>query len=954
MLVLVVAVTIGLLVALVLFAMNFGRLLGGSQEHATAIQAASLAAAQDISRIVIEDPNFGFISLSDYPPVGKATIAGDGEPMPVFGINTIVATARLDIIVANELRDDTMKAFATRDASNARQAAQRLITAVKASLQPDSQAKDLDGQPVTPYEDAKRAYDANLVKMAGSGQTVRGSFKLSLGYLDGGSSTLTATPKPDDLAQVPDSAKQDGNYKAFIDIPAYGEQFYFAGVGEQSRLVATQSYRDDDGIRIPSIVRVEADQEITELGKDEQTHKNIIHTVACAQPVAIVDDAAPGTICISFPSGDVPGIAKPGDLADNPQLKLSKSKLFSPEGGDWPGDGVLAPSSFITPAPPSVSQVWSAGLYSWIRNARTRPNIKDLKAMQGLNLSALGNPGSGPNLISELSLCQRAYADDHQRSGQVQTGILSLPVGSPSDDRLEALIGDTGEGRRAYWGMAGYGNVQSQLPPSALMVSIDDQGHVLSADGSAPLSLELIHSFWARTAESNAAGLACMAMANEVMKTEQRQIDEISRQIMQSNDSIAQLSRQLQTDMSLTPDQTTQMRAQVAELTNQTSQLASSLQVHQGYLSAGQDALQNGTMVASLSDTIVRNQRALTARGLSQDGANFKLAGVSLVPHPRPPASLDAIRNRLAPSGDSGPTDWTAKTGFYFYEMPQIRVSARPGASNFLPAAHAASVIPQSLAKMYLFEINADGRVRYTVLPASPFMNIPVSEKQRFAVSYNAITTGTDVPVTWAMVMRDQTAEKGRINGGKHGGEPMVGSPLNWCDSPTFGSKRSSSHRKSRGRALGHTQEFGQGNNSSLGNLLAGDGNSQGGPINLPPGPNPSPDGGQPGAGGARERQSYICGGMSTEFQLRTPLVGNCGFAAGSPQTLSAPRGSNLVGMQSAGQATVQLPGLTLPIPNTANFTVTSQFGSTGPGTTIAPGSSTPTSQCPPAPPDLL
>ncbi len=66
-----------ILIAILLFALGYTRLVGSSQEQRTAIEAASLAAAKEISRIVVNDPNFGYISLSDAAPVGKATAAGD-------------------------------------------------------------------------------------------------------------------------------------------------------------------------------------------------------------------------------------------------------------------------------------------------------------------------------------------------------------------------------------------------------------------------------------------------------------------------------------------------------------------------------------------------------------------------------------------------------------------------------------------------------------------------------------------------------------------------------------------------------------------------------------------------------------------------------------------------------------------------------------------------------------
>ena len=65
MIALVGAICGGLLLALLLFALAYTRLLGGNQEQKTAIEAASLAAAKDIGRIVLKNDHFGWIGLSD-------------------------------------------------------------------------------------------------------------------------------------------------------------------------------------------------------------------------------------------------------------------------------------------------------------------------------------------------------------------------------------------------------------------------------------------------------------------------------------------------------------------------------------------------------------------------------------------------------------------------------------------------------------------------------------------------------------------------------------------------------------------------------------------------------------------------------------------------------------------------------------------------------------------------
>ena len=65
MLVLIAAITVGLIVALIFFCLNYARLLGSNSEQKKAIEAAALAAASDLSAIVIPTVEFGYVSLSD-------------------------------------------------------------------------------------------------------------------------------------------------------------------------------------------------------------------------------------------------------------------------------------------------------------------------------------------------------------------------------------------------------------------------------------------------------------------------------------------------------------------------------------------------------------------------------------------------------------------------------------------------------------------------------------------------------------------------------------------------------------------------------------------------------------------------------------------------------------------------------------------------------------------------
>src|SRR5579885_854838 len=92
-----------IIIVLLLLAVSYVRFTGTRLEQRTAIESAAIAAAKDLSRICINTPECGWVSLSDYAPNGSATQAPDGFDLPVRSINTLIGTARLDLIIAHQL-----------------------------------------------------------------------------------------------------------------------------------------------------------------------------------------------------------------------------------------------------------------------------------------------------------------------------------------------------------------------------------------------------------------------------------------------------------------------------------------------------------------------------------------------------------------------------------------------------------------------------------------------------------------------------------------------------------------------------------------------------------------------------------------------------------------------------------------------------------------------------------
>lgn len=450
MIVLAVAILAGLVIAVILFMLGYMRILGAHSEQRTAIESAALAAAKDLSRIVVEDPNFGFISLSDGAPVGTSTAAGDKYFMPVHGINTILGTIRLDMIVADQLNDPVMKEFIDRDYNNAMAAKDRLVNVLEGAVSGISSAglepRDRDGAIVDPYDSAVKAYKTNVIKQTDSSKFVEGSLKLQLGCILGGGSTNIPIPKPETLSSVSGSQRIGNCYKSYTNVPFGDKDFVFAGIAEGATIVDNNKFSKTlPGLPyvIPSIVRAEGDQMIS-TSDGTGVHKGVQKAAACAQPFNVYDPKpAPGILSISFPDGKPPEIASLGSLWIEPQF-LSPSndtQILTPLGGDYPGGGgTLTPSTWSagggggasgnTP----VSMIWSSSFYDWLRRGGTKVDIDSIKAVVAAPFPSLVPSGKG-----------HANVFGFNSDGTVRTGQLSIqpmPYMSISENQFVSVSKD--------------------------------------------------------------------------------------------------------------------------------------------------------------------------------------------------------------------------------------------------------------------------------------------------------------------------------------------------------------------------------------------------------------------------------------------------------------------------------------------------------------------------------
>ncbi len=387
MLVFATAITVFLVAVLAFFSLGYVRLLGSNSEQRNAIEAASLAAARDLSMIAVDTDEYGWVSVSDAAPTGSVTTANDAYNVPVRGINSIIGTIRLDLIIASELGDANLKHIIKADLVKAKAAQAKLATELKKSIAAGYVAKDINNQVINVYKDAEDAYTANQIRMTGSSNYVKNSLKLSLGSIANGGVTNTPLPNPAAKAYVPSGGSQNDFYRSYFNQTFDGEDFVFAGIGDSIKLIDVKNWTPSVAslpYQMQTIVKAEADQQMNN-GQSGQSYT--IHAIACAQPANVADPKpAPGALSFSFPDGIPPEITKPIDMFTDSQLNSGNNcNVQTSKNGDYPIGTPTTQIVDITWPYPSLAEstgnVFRLALFDWWKRAGTKLNIDSAVTM---------------------------------------------------------------------------------------------------------------------------------------------------------------------------------------------------------------------------------------------------------------------------------------------------------------------------------------------------------------------------------------------------------------------------------------------------------------------------------------------------------------------------------------------------------------------------------------------
>lgn len=267
-------------ISIAVFILYYIQTFGAHKQTQTAIDAAALQAAKDIGEIYIdtnEGSYFGPVGVSDNLPPGD-----DLNKRPIVGINTLMATIRLDALIAEQLGSSTMLVLAREDYEKARATSfklqQKILRACAGEV-----IKDRKGNAINIQANATTVYDANEVRLA-KGKRF-GAISLRPGILKSGqtlSSSGMPVPQPEGLAHLTGSQKYNNNgttyYMAgdpindhFANDGGNDWSFEFVPLSSQSTTLIDPNLWGDissSDYLIPTLIKAEVDQEISPMASN--------------------------------------------------------------------------------------------------------------------------------------------------------------------------------------------------------------------------------------------------------------------------------------------------------------------------------------------------------------------------------------------------------------------------------------------------------------------------------------------------------------------------------------------------------------------------------------------------------------------------------------------------------------------------------------------------------------
>ena len=469
-LLLVLACSCLILVPLLMLAAQGGLYAIDRDRAKSAVEAAALVAANDLSRVIVNDSDFGYVSLSNFPPNGEATKAPDGEPLPVTSINTLVGTVRQLAILGHEIQNKWISELAEDDRESLQSTIDELNTALNTAVGPSN--KDLQSKTLVAENTTTKGGKAKRQKTVGSsfeklednhGQKIEiekdvadflkanlppslklESVEIENGWLSSAARTAVPLPSPSNFAHVEKGQALDNEYRAFVDVPFGDKSYTFAGVGKSSSLVSPADFCSADDDHINSIVKVKATftrnssfKHVLPFGLDAPGK---IEFAAAAQPYSMDDNGPAGVMTMRFCGSTVQGMHTWTDLLEPSNFRDRMTMTYQSIGGDYPIDPLAKMRPSKLDSADGASQQFAEHLYYWLRNGHLRPRVGAVMDMLSQRFQSRPNDLYAYEFKNDGSISRRIIAKSPFPPGVTSEGQVSTTVDTSTTAGLNPII----------------------------------------------------------------------------------------------------------------------------------------------------------------------------------------------------------------------------------------------------------------------------------------------------------------------------------------------------------------------------------------------------------------------------------------------------------------------------------------------------------------------------------
>lgn len=513
-----------IMLVILLFILSQAQVLSSFQQHQSASESASLFVAREICKATVPTKlgQIGLIDLSPSDPRNPFVKSNGGNnKVPVIGINTALATVRLDLLIARDLKNADMIALAQRDLAEIQAAGKSLKTAI--TILVNQTGSD------SLFERTKALYQQNTNSALGSLK----SFKILLGRVSAGGTTNVPIPSKADSAAQNNSS--GGLYKPYTNIPVGNDNFAFAAIGTEPRLVQNSDFVQGSGSGQfsqlpPAVVQIVAENEII------NPADNSTFTGASNQSVSTAEAGGPllterSTVYSIGIGGGFPSTKNFSKLTVRALLDFDGWRGIKGQAGTWlrnrsetafypqgnGGEGQLASQDFRDPSKGSSTQNPSTalayGIYDWLRSLRLRPDRDEV--VNAINTGDMRQLGSevrqyaGPSTkdgnpdgldVAEANASEQTAVQDPLEKGTPAPVNLvnnfrgslagcAFRSGDTSEPRYNALLGTEAGGANLYADAFNYNSVDSvkdgeQSPQTSPALNADpENGSSLSTTG---------------------------------------------------------------------------------------------------------------------------------------------------------------------------------------------------------------------------------------------------------------------------------------------------------------------------------------------------------------------------------------------------------------------------------------------------------------------------------------